>query len=171
MLNLDVNILIWITENIHGTWISGLFYLITILGNGGFLWLCTALYFKVKRKSMRDASMIVLALLISSFVVDVLIKNIFQRQRPFAVFKKIVPAFIEPSSYSFPSGHSATSFACASMIGRIDTKYRKWAFLSAFLIALSRVILCVHYPSDIAAGALCGIAIGEAIYGLMKEKL
>ncbi len=69
---------------------------------------------------------------------------------------------------SYPSGHSATAFAVATLLAL--TYRRRWvttlALLSAALIAFSRLYLGHHYPSDVLAGSVLGITVGAAGYGL-----
>ena len=66
-----------------------------------------------------------------------------------------------PSDYSFPSGHTAVSFAAASALYFAGEKYLwKAALVLAAFIAFSRMYLYVHYPTDILGGALLGILCG-----------
>lgn len=166
----DVTILEWITANLHGTFLVPLFYAITVLGDLGLIWLAYAGYLRFKEKRAKEAFLILIALLLTSFLTDVIIKNIIARPRPFETYTTIIPALIRPHSFSFPSGHSATSFACAMMIGLMDPSRRLPAFVIATLIAISRMVLCVHYPSDIIAGALLGCLVSYLIFKLVQRR-
>lgn len=75
----------------------------------------------------------------------------------------------QPNYPSYPSGHAAASFAMALVLGLSFRKRRVWvaALGLAALIALSRVYLGHHYPSDILAGGVLGASIGAACYGLV----
>ena len=74
-----------------------------------------------------------------------------------------------PNIPSYPSGHAAIAFAAAAVLALAGRRW--WLALSAFggaaLISLSRVYLGLHYPSDIAGGAVLGAAVGAASYGLL----
>jgi undecaprenyl-diphosphatase len=64
-----------------------------------------------------------------------------------------------PTGLSFPSSHSTSSFAAASAYGRLLPRVPLYAAASA--MALSRLYLGVHYPSDVAAGAALGTVVGS----------
>ncbi|HEY8079975.1 MAG TPA: phosphatase PAP2 family protein [Labilithrix sp.] len=99
------------------------------------------------------------------------LKSIVQRVRPCNSLADVhARIFAAPSDYSFPSGHAAGSFACATfaamiVASRSDWGARRWAAAALLLffaaaIALSRVALGVHFPGDIAAGAALGASFG-----------
>ena len=64
-----------------------------------------------------------------------------------------------PSGYSFPSGHTTSSFAAATVIIIRKEKFAVFTAVLAFLIAFSRLYNCVHYPTDVICGAVLGIAL------------
>jgi len=67
--------------------------------------------------------------------------------------------------YSFPSTHATLAWAMAVILSREEPRLKYWFYTLAVLISLSRIYLGVHYPSDVAGGALLGWAIG---YGAMR---
>lgn len=74
-----------------------------------------------------------------------------------------------PHSHSFPSGHAATSFACATVIAALVPRARVPLFLLASLVAWSRVYVGVHYPFDVLAGALYGVALGVCLLRVLPR--
>lgn len=89
-----------------------------------------------------------------------LLKEIFQRIRPCIALPDVITPIDCRGSFSFPSNHALNNFAAATFLWKLFPKF-KWAFfITAFLLALSRVYLGLHYPSDIAAGAVIGSAFG-----------
>lgn len=108
-------------------------------------------------KQMRQNSLYVASSTALSYGVTELIKVLVKRKRPFIQNIKIVPVY-RAQSYSFPSGHTSSTIATATALA---IAYPKWyviapAFLWAGSVSYSRMYLGVHYPTDVAAGALLG---------------
>jgi hypothetical protein len=73
-------------------------------------------------------------------------------------------------SHSFPSGHSATAVAAAVLwCSALAEKWHKWLLGSAALVCLSRIAVGVHWPTDILAGAACGLVIGWIALAVSKN--
>lgn len=90
------------------------------------------------------------------------LKNVLVRERPFITHAGIICAGRPLDRFSFPSGHTlhAVSF---SLIASSAVPLLAWLLVpAALLIALSRVVLGLHYPSDVLAGALLGAGIATA---------
>ncbi|MDP9187769.1 MAG: phosphatase PAP2 family protein [Actinomycetota bacterium] len=88
------------------------------------------------------------------------VKLLVRRRRP--VLEALPPLGGAPTSLSFPSAHATSSFACATAMTRIAPEAAV-LFLLALAISACRPYLGMHYPSDVAAGALLGAALGLAI--------
>ncbi len=107
------------------------------------------------------AGLVAYSLDISLYLV---LKNVIKRDRP-AMRIDFYEAWITPSDqFSFPSGHTAAAFLFATLVAYFYPAFALPCYLWASLIGSSRVLLGVHYPSDIAAGALLGT--GAALVGL-----
>lgn len=93
-----------------------------------------------------------------------LLKNSIRRDRP-AVGIASFKAFVVPSDqFSFPSGHTAAAFMFALLVLQYYPAFAPVCYIWAMLIGISRVLLGVHYPTDIVAGALLGST--SALIGL-----
>lgn len=91
--------------------------------------------------------------------VYLLLKKSFKRQRPCDLFNNL-HAHITPSDkFSLPSGHTAAAFLMASLVAHFYPSVAILVYLWASCIGLSRILLGVHYPSDIVAGAILGLFI------------
>lgn len=94
-------------------------------------------------------------------------KNCFKRRRP-QEFSHLITSYITPSDrYSLPSGHTAAAFLMATLISCFFPELAFTAFMWAGLIALSRILLGVHFLSDVVIGALLGVLSAQASMSLI----
>jgi undecaprenyl-diphosphatase len=90
-------------------------------------------------------------------------KYLFERTRPFLWDTEIAPLIKTPSSSSFPSGHSATAAAGAITLSVLYPPFAPVLVLAGLLVVLSRVYLGVHFPFDVLAGIVIGIATSAVV--------
>ena len=91
------------------------------------------------------------------------VKYLFDRARPFLWDTEIAPLIKTPSSSSFPSGHSATAAAGAITLSVLYPPFAPVLVLAGLLFVLSRVYLGVHFPFDVLAGIVIGIATSAVV--------
>lgn len=133
----------------------------TVLGNSGAIWIVTALVLMCFKKTRKCAFTMATALILCLVLGNITLKPLIARIRPFDVKTTLDIIIPKPHDFSFPSGHTFSSFASAYVIFK---NYRKWglaAFVFAGLMAFSRLYLCVHYPTDILGGIILGIINGK----------
>jgi len=87
-----------------------------------------------------------------------LVKNTIKRQRPNDVIQEFVAYLVPSDKFSFPSGHTAAAFVMATTIAEFYPQFALPAYVLAMLIGSSRVLLGVHFPTDILAGMLLGVS-------------
>ncbi|MSU56498.1 MAG: phosphatase PAP2 family protein [Candidatus Taylorbacteria bacterium] len=91
------------------------------------------------------------------------------RPRPFVADPNI-HALISETSYSFPSGHAAFFFALSTTVYLYNKRWGVWFFVASAVIGLARVMAGVHYLTDIAGGAVLGVAVGWGVHKLFSKK-
>lgn len=120
-------------------------------------------------KGRRAGVAMALASLAATYVVQKRVKPLFRRVRPF-VNREAYVVGVRPADHSFPSGHSASSFAAATALAYFYPRAAPLGYTLATGVALSRVHLGVHFPSDTAVGGAIGVAIGTFSAWLCRRR-
>jgi undecaprenyl-diphosphatase len=106
---------------------------------------------------------------LTTFVMEVPVKRFFRRRRPFIEVIRATVVGRRPSSFSFPSGHSAAAFAAAALLRRQYPRLG-WMFYGlALLVGFSRIYLGAHYPADVLTGAVGGTVLSETAGALWRR--
>ena len=95
------------------------------------------------------------------FVFKVL-KRLSQRPRPCQIEPHCWSKVLPPDKFSFPSGHTMTAFSIALVVSYFYPSLEALLFFLALSIGLSRIVLGMHYLSDVLAGVVLGVALGCA---------
>ena len=153
----------------HNEFFDLFFSFFSLKGDSLLIW-ALILFFLVLFEERRDKRFVLYFLAsfgITALVSNFLLKNIFQRIRPYTLLEKSVA--VCPTDFSFPSGHAATAIAAATVLSAFDGK-RKWFYYTiAVLISFSRIYLGCHYVIDVVGGALVGWLISKGILLLVKR--
>jgi hypothetical protein len=127
------------------------------LGEHAAIWLALGAVGATVDRSRRPQWLSAARTVLVAYALNTLLKTFVRRRRPQL---ERLPALIStPTSLSFPSAHASSSFAAARVYSTLLPGTPLYAVATA--MALSRVYLGVHYPSDIAAGALLGTLVGS----------
>ncbi len=158
--NLDAVILLWIQANLRGP-LDGVVTFVTHLADHGYLWILIALVLVLIRKTRAGGSAAAVALACGLLITNICIKNAVARIRPYETIEGLTSLIGIMEDWSFPSGHTTASFAAATAIAiMLGKRFGIPALILALFIALSRLYVGVHYPSDVLAGVIIGVVCG-----------
>lgn len=166
----DAAVMTYIQENLHNALTDFLFPIITCLGEAGAVWLLTAAVLLCFKKTRTTGILVLVTMALTFLTGELGLKNLICRPRPCHTFPEVPLLVPCPDSFSFPSGHSASSFTAAVMLFLRHKKQAWPALILAALIAFSRVFLFVHYPTDVLAGALLGTLFALAVYSVFRRR-
>jgi undecaprenyl-diphosphatase len=149
--------------------LDDVFVALSRIGSQGAIWLLiaalAALYWR------RPAIFLYVALAdLLAGVSGALLRQAIGRERPPLRFSEPHPLVHVPGSSSFPSGHAATSFACAATLAWLTPLSPVALYTLAALIAFSRVYVGVHYPLDVIGGAALGLGVATALRLLVEAR-
>lgn len=171
-LELDGNILLWIQEYVRNDFLTPIMKFITTLGNAGMLWIAIAVILLCFKKTRKVGWLVGFSLIGTLLVNNILLKNIVCRIRPYEVIDGLTILVSKPSEYSFPSGHTGSSFAAGvTLLLTCPKKYGIPAVILACLIAISRLYIGVHYPTDVLGGIITGTFIALFVCCFVQKKV
>ncbi len=176
---MEGQILLFIQNNLRSPILDPVMLFITSLGNAGILWIALTVILVLIKKTRPVGICCAIALLLQITLINGILKNVVGRIRPYEVVDGLICLVGVQKDPSFPSGHTTSSIACSwVMFNRLPKKIGIPALIVAVLIALSRLYVGVHYPTDVAAGIIIGIILGilamfiydKAVMALEKKK-
>lgn len=167
-LEFDLSVFQWI-QSIQNEILDALMVGITTLGNAGAVFIVLGLALLFTKKYRKAGFAVLVALLVMLLCNDLFLKEFFARPRPFNLFgtnpekyavwgkEYIYPELVhKPSSFSFPSGHTASAFAAAVALLWHDRKLGVPTVIFAALMGFSRIYVQVHYCTDVIGGVVSG---------------
>jgi len=170
ILAMDANALLWIQEHLRVEALNDVVCFITGLGNTGMVWIAMSIALLLFRRTRLWGLTCALALILGFLVTNVALKNIVQRIRPYEVISTLKILIPPEHDLSFPSGHATSSIAASWALFRLaPKKYGVPALALGVLISLSRLYVGVHYPTDVLAGILVGLAAAEAAVRIVRR--
>jgi undecaprenyl-diphosphatase len=170
IFNFDRTILLFFQDNIRTEKLTKFFTPITSTGNWGMLPIFVAIVLLMSVAYRKTGIMCAIGLITQSLTVNLLIKPLVNRARPYEVIDGLTSVIGPMSDKSFPSGHSCAAFLIAVILyNNVPKKYGIFSLVIACLIAISRIYMGVHYPTDVICGALIGIIIGITVSKLYPK--
>ena len=132
-------------------------------GDLGMIWLLACFILMCFPAYRRTVELCLITLLFTTLLGEGILKHIFRRPRPFITHGPVKMGIPAPTSFSFPSGHTASSVACARILAMVSPWVALCAFCYAGLMGFSRVYLKAHYVTDVIAGGIIGLICAEAV--------
>lgn len=155
-------ILDWIRNTLQCDFLDSVVPVISGWINHGEIWIMLALVLLLIRKTRWIGVSVALALVIDFLCCNIILKPLVARVRPCDVNTAITLLIAQPNDFSFPSGHTAVSFAAAAALKASGCRLWIAACVIAIIMGFTRLYLYVHWPSDVVAGAIVGVFAGFA---------
>ena len=157
-------------QTIHTPLLDRFMVAITKLGDAGIVWIILTVILLLIPKTRKSGVYMAVALIADLIICNVILKPIVARPRPYSINKTIKLLVPSLRDYSFPSGHTAASFASVSALYFAGRKrLAVGALVVSILIAFSRMYLYVHYPTDVLGGLIIGLLCGWVADVIIKR--
>ena len=157
LIQIEGPILLWIQEYLRSDFLTPLMKFITHLGDSGWIWIACAFVLLLLSKERRTGLVMAVSMIFNLLATNLVLKNLLARTRPYEVVEGLHRIIEAPGDFSFPSGHTACSFAAAVVILLMCSKKAGIAAMTlAVLISFSRLYVGVHFPTDVFGGAVVG---------------
>lgn len=163
-------ILLWIQEYLRNPVLTPVMKGVSYLGTAGIFWILLIIALLCFKKTRKVGIVCAVSLLTEFILANLIIKPLAARVRPYEVVQGLICLVPPEKDFSFPSGHAGSSFACAGILIRMTPKkYGISAIVLASLIAVSRLYVGVHYPTDVLCGVLLGLLVSFAVYYIFQK--
>lgn len=157
-------------QTIHTPLLDRFMVAITKLGDAGIVWIILTVILLLIPKTRKAGAYMAVALIADLIICNAILKPIVARPRPYSINKTIKLLVPPLRDYSFPSGHTAASFASVSALYFAGRKrLAVGALVVSILIAFSRMYLYVHYPTDVLGGLIIGLLCGWVADVIIKR--
>lgn len=192
----DADLLIFLQENVRNDFLDIVMKLITHTGDKGILMIAIIAALLIIPKTRSIGIMTAMSLAIEAILNNVILKNLVARTRPYEAIEGLVNIIEKQKDFSFPSGHTGSTFAVSGVIlvialfgmpiiAKERNLIREKSSLAMRIIAVvftiysvllgfSRLYVGVHYPTDVLAGLALGLitsAIAYLVYQLILKKI
>lgn len=163
--------LLFLQESVRNPILDRLMQFITSLGDAGFLAILVCIVLLCIKKYRRAGAAASLSLILDFILVNLVLKNLVARTRPYDVLEELLLITRRPSDLSFPSGHAGACFAVASVLFLcLPRRFGIPAVVTAALISFSRLYVGAHYPTDVLGGMAIGCITGWIACRLLWKK-
>lgn len=158
----ELAVLDWLQAHLRCDFLDAVMPWISRICDHGEIWILLAAVLLLLRKHRWTGMSLSFALILDLICCNIVLKPLVGRVRPFLVNTAVELLTAPPADASFPSGHTAASFAAVFALRASGSPLWKPAAVLASVIAFSRLYLYVHWPTDVLGGILVGAAAGWA---------
>lgn len=144
-------------------------YRATTLGGAMFSSLLVLILIFIGSSNIRLIGFELLCTLTISQIIVHSLKMLMSRERPYKIIEQLNTFGINLKDYSFPSGHTTAAISMATTIGLSMPRLSLIVFTLAVIVAISRIYLGVHYPTDVAAGIIIGFATALVVHYYLQD--
>lgn len=162
MQTAELAVLDWIQTHLRCGFLDAVLPVISWTCDHGEIWILLAAVLLFWKKHRRTGVSVSFALILDLICCNMILKPLVGRIRPFAVNTAVELLTAPPADASFPSGHTAASFAAVFALRASGSPLWKPAAVLASVIAFSRLYLYVHWPTDVLGGIVVGAVVGTA---------
>ncbi len=168
---LDARIYLAVNAAPHPKWLDSVAWALAVVTVGGWVWVLGTLLAYLLRvpRSFGAIRYLLPSVVGATWLVEYPMKAYFRRRRPFVEIVRALVIGKKPGSWSFPSGHTAASFASAWVLSTVWPRRAPVFLALASTVGLSRIYVGAHYPGDVASGALAGTIFSELIRRTIKR--
>jgi membrane-associated phospholipid phosphatase len=170
---LDARLYLALNEGPHPGWLDSLAWALAIITVGGWIWVVGTLLAYLLRvpRSLGAFTTLLPSVVGATWLVEYPIKGYFRRRRPFVEIVRALVIGKKPGSWSFPSGHTAASFASACVLSTVWPRRAPLFAGLAATVGVSRIYVGAHYPGDVLSGAIAGTVLSEVIRRIVRRLL
>lgn len=156
----ELSLLDAIQTHCRSAWGDVVMPAVSSLGNNGLIWLGLTAILLLHPKTRKIGRSMAVALVLDVICCNFILKPLIGRVRPCDLNSAVTLLVPHPTDASFPSGHTAASFAAVAALRSSGSRLWVPALVLAVAIGFSRLYLYVHFPSDVLGGAFLGIVLG-----------
>ena len=160
MQGMELAILNWMQMHLRCEFLDTVMPLVSRLADHGEVWILLAGVLLALKGQRLYGGAVAFGLTLDLIACNLILKPLVGRLRPFLLNPDLALLITPPGDASFPSGHTAASFAAVFALKTAGSPLWKPALVLAVLIAFSRLYLYVHWPSDVLGGAVLGAVVG-----------